>query len=112
MILLKHGIGWYHLLGQNLLPFARTGLNTGGGTHVVNASQHSHGPSWRMVVEMSSPKQAWVIYPGGQSGNPGSRYYDNFITDWAAGRYYKAWIMTSADSSDPRIKGTSTFHKK
>ena len=38
-----------------------------------------------MVVELTSPMQAWVIYPGGQSGNPGSKYYDNFVNDYAAG---------------------------
>ena len=28
------------------------------------------------------------IYPGGQSGYPGSIYYDNFIDDWVNGKYY------------------------
>ena len=28
------------------------------------------------------------IYPGGQSGYPGSIYYDNFINDWVNGNYY------------------------
>jgi penicillin amidase len=26
--------------------------------------------------------KAWGVYPGGQSGNPGSPYYDNFIAPW------------------------------
>ncbi|MHA4842646.1 penicillin acylase family protein [Flavitalea antarctica] len=102
----------YHLLGRAMLPFARTGLPVGGGTHVVNAMQHSHGPSWKMVVEMTTPKQAWVIYPGGQSGNPGSKYYDNFINDYAAGKYYKAWIMQAADKDDPRILSRYFFEHK
>jgi penicillin G amidase len=28
------------------------------------------------------------IYPGGQSGNPGSPRYNNFTADWAEGRLY------------------------
>jgi penicillin amidase len=117
---LKHYESWgayknttlYHLLGQELLPFARGGLQIGGGAHVVNATQHNHGPSWKMVVELTSPKQAWVIYPGGQSGNPGSKYYDNFVNDYAQGRYYKAWIMTDSDKNDKRIKSKLVFNKK
>ncbi|RYY14630.1 MAG: penicillin acylase family protein, partial [Chitinophagaceae bacterium] len=102
----------YHLLGQDLTAFARRGLPIGGGAHVVNATQHNHGPSWKMVVEVGSPMQAWVIYPGGQSGNPGSKYYDNFVNDYAAGRYYKAWIMTDSDKNDKRIISTLSFNKK
>ena len=28
------------------------------------------------------------IYPGGQSGYPGSIHYDEFIQDWVDGIYY------------------------
>ncbi|RYZ48130.1 MAG: penicillin acylase family protein, partial [Sphingobacteriales bacterium] len=99
----------YHLLGQQMLPFARQGLAIGGGRHVVNAMQHNHGPSWRMVVELTSPKKAWVIYPGGQSGNPGSRYYDNFINDYAAGKYYEAFFMEPKSRNDKRIRSVIAF---
>ena len=27
------------------------------------------------------------IYPGGQSGNPGNEYYDNYINQWNSGEY-------------------------
>ncbi|HRQ51667.1 MAG TPA: penicillin acylase family protein, partial [Agriterribacter sp.] len=37
----------YHLLGEAMMPFARTGLPVGGGAHIINAMQHNHGPSWR-----------------------------------------------------------------
>jgi penicillin amidase len=102
----------YHLLGQQLLPFARAGLAVGGGVHVVNATQHNHGPSWKMVVELTEPKQAWVIYPGGQSGNAGSKYYDNFVDDYAAGKYYQAWIMNDKEKDNPRILARLSFKKK
>ncbi|HTF29219.1 MAG TPA: penicillin acylase family protein [Flavitalea sp.] len=102
----------YHLLGQELLPFARTGLQIGGGTHIINATQHNHGPSWKMVVELTTPIQAWVIYPGGQSGNPGGRYYDNFVSDYASGKYYKAWVMSDTEKGDHRISSTLSFNKK
>jgi penicillin amidase len=61
---------------------------TGGGAESVNATRNTNGPSWRMIVSMEDDLEAYGIYPGGQSGNPGSFRYDNFIDDWGAGRYY------------------------
>lgn len=88
----------YHLLGATMMPFSRTGLPVGGGAHIINAMQHTHGPSWRMVVELTDETNAYVVYPGGQSGNPGSPYYDSFVDKWAAGEYYKAWFMKRGES--------------
>jgi len=48
------------------------------------------------------------IYPGGQSGNPGSRYYDNFIDDWAAGKYYSLNFLQT-DEVTSAIIGTQTL---
>lgn len=76
-----------HLL-QALPAFSRFDIPIGGGKNIVNATSKNWGPSWRMIVEMTSPPTALGIYPGGQSGNPGSKYYDNFIDDWAAGKYH------------------------
>lgn len=94
----------YHLLKTNTMPFARTGLMNGGGVGIVNATQHDHGPSWRMIVELTTPTQALGVYPGGQSGNPGSFYYDNFIDTWTAGKYYPLWVMNINDFLDYRVK--------
>ncbi|MFN4284479.1 MAG: penicillin acylase family protein [Lacibacter sp.] len=102
----------YHLLKQALLPFARTHLPIGGGTHIVNATGHSHGPSWRMVVELTPETQAFVVYPGGQSGNPGSRYYDQFVDTWAKGDYYRAWIYKRGEENHPRKRWKMTFTNK
>ncbi len=54
----------------------------------VNAQKPSHGPSWRMLVLLDAQPRAYGIYPGGQSGNPGSKHYDDFIADWADGKTY------------------------
>jgi penicillin amidase len=61
---------------------------TGGGHEAVNAIRGDHGPSWRMIVELAETTEALGIYPGGQSGNPGSPRYDNFVEDWAEGNIY------------------------
>lgn len=100
----------YHLLKTNALPFARGGLVTGGGHGIINATQHDHGPSWKMVVELTTPTNAYGVYPGGQSGNPGSYYYDNFIDTWTRGEYYKIWFMTKEETNDSRIKWKMSFN--
>jgi len=88
-----------HLL-QGLPAFSRFDIPIGGGRNIVNATSENWGPSWRMIVEMTSPPTALGIYPGGQSGNPGSKYYDNFIDDWAAGKYHQLNFLQSDIATD------------
>jgi penicillin amidase len=45
-----------------------------------------------MIVELGPETKAYGIYPGGQSGNPGSAFYDNMVDDWVAGKYYSLHI--------------------
>ena len=71
----------------------RENLFTSGGGESVNAIRGSHGPSWRMVVELGPEIKAYGIYPGGQSGNPGSPYYEDMIDDWNLGELYPLWFM-------------------
>lgn len=87
-----------HLL-QALPAFSRFDIPIGGGRNIVNATSENWGPSWRMIVEMTSPPTALGIYPGGQSGNPGSKYYDNFIDDWAAGKYHQLNFLQTNEAT-------------
>jgi len=86
-----------HLL-QGLPAFSRFNLPIGGNSGIVNATSKNHGPSWRMIVEMSNPPKAYGIYPGGQSGNPGSKFYDNYVDTWAAGEYLELNFMQSKEN--------------
>lgn len=99
----------YHLLRTAVKPFARTGLKTGGWKTALNAQSATHGPSWRMIVHLAPETEAYGVYPGGQSGNPGSHFYDNLVDTWAAGKYYRLWVMKKEDRDNPRIKWTLTF---
>jgi penicillin amidase len=76
-----------HLI--EIAPFSRFHIPVGGGFDVINAATDVTGPSLRMIVQLTDTIEAYGIYVGGQSGNPGSRYYESFIDDWAAGKYYK-----------------------
>ncbi len=110
-------LAWEKFKGTHIdhlakLPaFSRSNLPIGGGTHIINATKENHGPSWRMVVELTQKTNAYGVYPGGQSGNPGSRYYDNFIDKWAAGQYYSLWMMTKGEEKDSRVKWVINFDK-
>jgi penicillin G amidase len=88
---------------------SRLHLPIGGGTHIINATKEAHGPSWKMVVHLTAETEAYGIYPGGQQGNPGSKYYDQFVDDWAMGKYYRLWMMKETEKSDPRVRWTMTF---
>jgi penicillin amidase len=90
--------------------FSRLHLPIGGGTNTINAAKEQHGPSWRMVVSLTAETEAWGIYPGGESGNPGSKFYDDFVTDWALGKYYKLWMMKDSQVNDKRVKWVMSFN--
>ena len=92
-----------------LPALSRLHLPIGGGTNIINATKEAHGPSWRMIVSLTPQTEAYGVYPGGQSGNPGSPFYDNFIDTWVAGKYYPLWVMTKEEEKDPRVKWTLTF---
>jgi penicillin amidase len=100
----------YHLLRSSLMPFSKQ-VAVGGNGDIINATTTTHGPSWRMVVQLSTPTEAYGVYPGGQSGNPGSRYYDNFVNQWVMGKYYQLWFMHNGDRMDKKIKWTMKFEK-
>ncbi len=103
------GTGIRHLL--RLPALSRMNLPVGGGSHIINATKDFHGPSWRMVVQLTDETEAYGIYPGGQSGNPGSRYYDSFVNTWAAGKYKKLWVMKENETADKRVKWKMSFTK-
>ncbi|GAC1441695.1 MAG: penicillin acylase family protein [Sediminibacterium sp.] len=97
-----------HLL--KIPALSRLHLPIGGGTHTINATKENHGPSWRMIVHLTDEVEAYGVYPGGQSGNPGSRYYDSFIDNWANGKYYRLLFLTKeAAAKSERIKWHISF---
>lgn len=108
---------WYHAKNTSVkhltkLPaFSFADLKIGGWGNVVNAAKGDHGPSWRMVVQMSKEIEAYGVYPGGQSGNPGSKYYNTFLDKWVKGEYYKLNFYTSA-SKDKTVKYTLVVKPK
>ena len=85
-------------------------ISTSGGADILNAHATTWGPSWRMIVEMTADGPIGQgIYPGGQSGHPGSKYYMNMVEDWRLGKYRNLQFV----KSETEIKNPlSTFHFK
>jgi penicillin amidase len=101
--------GIRHLL--KIGPFSKSRMTIGGGKNVINAATEDHGPSWRMIVQLTDDVEAYGIYPGGQSGNPGSKYYDNFIETWASGKYYPLLFLKRNNISGHRVTWKMKFNK-
>jgi penicillin amidase len=90
-----------------LRPFSRLDMPTNGYRHILNATTPKHGPSWRVVIALGEEVEAYGIYPGGQSGNPGDSGFDGFVDDWKAGNYYRLWFMkTPADENGKKVGQT------
>lgn len=100
----KEKTDWAHAKGfiirhmAQIDAFSRTDVLVGGHRNAPNAISKNHGPSWRMIVELSSPVRAVGVYPGGQSGNPGSRFYDNMVDTWASGNYNELLLLTAPEA--------------
>jgi penicillin G amidase len=81
------------------IPALSTHARIGGNEGIVNAAAHRTGPSWRFIVSLEKAQvHAWGIYPAGQSGNPGSKFYDNFVDPWSRGEYFHLLFSASMDT--------------
>ncbi len=80
---------------STLKAFSVEGIHNGGNYNIVNATSYNHGPSWRMIISLEDTTHAWIVVPGGQSGNPGSPHYSDQIETWARGQYYDVHYLTS-----------------
>ncbi len=77
----------------------RAGIQTHGASEALNSKRGSVGPSWRMVVSLEDEIRAWGVYPGGQSGSPGSVHYDDFIQPWADGEFFPLHFFESGEEA-------------
>jgi penicillin amidase len=102
---------------RHLIPgmdaLSRLNIPIGGGGTIVNATTTKTGPSWRLVVELSKEgkPRAYGVYPGGQSGNPGSSHYDDLIDTWAKGELKPLLYLESPDQKSNRLRKKITLSK-
>jgi penicillin amidase len=93
-----HRVGIWHLL--HLPALSALDIPVEGGPSTISPSSVTgggEGSSWRMVVELGPSVRAWGTYPGGESGNPASRRYDDRLPSWIRGEL--------AELRFPRVPG-------
>ncbi|MGB9729306.1 MAG: penicillin acylase family protein [Thermoprotei archaeon] len=63
-----------------------------------------HGPSWRMIVIMNKTGPvAYGVYPGGQSENPISNHYNDFVNKWLTYKYNKLLLENNPQEIPTKI---------
>jgi penicillin G amidase len=86
-------------------------LEVDGSGDAINAVGNV-APSWRMVVHLNKNNiEAWGVYPGGQSGDPASKYYKNFIDKWVRREHYKLYFAKTAEDFTNNKVQAITFSK-
>ena len=91
-----------HLLRLPSLAASNIPVQGGPGTLAPSAGSGSHGPSWRMVVDLGPEIRAWSTYPGGQSGNPLSARYRDRVDGWSRGELEEVRFPRSPDQLSQR----------
>lgn len=98
---------------RHLIPgvdaFSALNVQIGGGGGIVNATSERTGPSWRMVVALGDQPKAYGVYPGGQSGNPGSPHYLDLLETWRTGQLNELIYLQTAQDKHQRIKQKLTL---
>lgn len=71
----------------------------------------THSASWRMVVDFSTqPPTGYGVYPGGQSGNPFSEYYDKHLDTYLNFKHYSLYRpRIASDFAPDRIISTTSI---
>ena len=93
----------------NLPGFGEGGFLAGGTNGVINALRDNDGPSWRMVVQMGPVVKGFGVFPGGESGNPGSFFYNNMFNTWRKGQLNQLLFLRSAQELSNRVRTTLTL---
>lgn len=102
---------WQHYKNTQITHLARIkafsldDIPIGGYHNIVNACSDLWGPSWRMIVDFTNGKpQCYGVYPGGQSGNPGSKGFTEYVEKWSKGEYYKLHFYANKEEALKGIK--------
>ena len=82
--------GSYHMLELKALSYPLTPLDGSMYTLSVAAGTRvKHGPSWRMLVDLSDLENSMGVYPGGQIASAMSKHYTDLLELWLKHEYHK-----------------------
>ncbi len=94
------------------LPGFGNSFSAPGHEFAIFANKGGHGPVWKVVVAVGPKPKAWSIYPGGQSGDPLSPHYDDFLEPWRKNELKEVRFLEKSTSDDDRKKMTLTLAPK
>jgi len=94
-----HQVRFAHQLAiiPDLTPMLTAGVvESGGDEQTVLQGQFEPGtgydavvvPSWRQIIDLSDLDRSVGIHTVGQSGNPASPHWNDFVEPWSEGRYH------------------------
>ncbi|MDZ4661872.1 MAG: penicillin acylase family protein [Pseudomonadota bacterium] len=69
--------------------FSRDNLNVWGDEFTLFSNKGNHGPVYKAVIALGVKPSAWMILPGGPSGNPFNKNYSLNMNDWGKGNFRK-----------------------
>jgi penicillin G amidase len=107
-----------HLIfGDTLLGrFFNLRVDSGGDAFTVNAARYAidgeeaaqtAGPGFRAVYDLADLERSRFIHPTGQSGNPLSKHYRDFLRRWAEVEYLE--MVTARERVEENALGTLTL---
>ena len=105
-----YGFYWPSLTGAEALGYGpvRIGgdyftLNDapGGGGGPLPASPATSGQSFTFIANLANLSDSYGVFPGGQSENPASPLYDNYIPVWASKSYLPLLFVPNATAFGP-----------
>jgi penicillin G amidase len=110
-----HGVEFSHPFGRANAVFERIfnrRAETGGAGETVLQSGYeplqpftgTWGPVYRMLADIGDPARSRWQSSTGQSGQPGSRHYDDRIADWRDGRTNPAYLDEHELRASGRLK--------
>ena len=73
----------------------------------VNFRADAWAPSWRHIVDFADVKQSRSVFPGGQSGHPGSPHYLDQLPLWYRGEF-RVHLLDRKDI-EANLEGTLTL---
>jgi penicillin amidase len=96
-------------LSRNGEPTVGTDFTVNPGSNVGTVGG---GASWRMIVDFGHLDQSVGVYPGGQSENPESPFYNDQMSLWAKGQYLPLNMVSDAKKLPAQAKvRTMTFRR-
>lgn len=70
-------------------------------------------PSYRQIVDLKDFNRSIWVLPPGQSGQLGSKHYDDQVKAWLDGKYFPmVWDRTQVESETQKILNLKPFHLK